>query len=187
MGVGWTLVAAWLVIFAEIDWVPSTITQAEDRCHRIGQHDTVLAQHLVLEGSLDANMARKVVAKQDVIDRALDVMPEEDDGAIPLLPFEEVDRSGSGSTRERIAREAADITPSQIAAALRALQLIAGMCDGARAVDGHGFNKLDSRIGQNLAGNYSLTPKQAALGRKIATKYKRQIGDTLVNEMWGSV
>ena len=71
-GVGHTLTAAHRVLFAEMDWVPAKVSQAEDRCHRMGQDSRVLIQHLVLEGSLDARMVRALVHKQDVIDRALD-------------------------------------------------------------------------------------------------------------------
>ncbi|MEI6084010.1 MAG: DEAD/DEAH box helicase [Verrucomicrobiota bacterium] len=71
-GVGITLTAASHVIFAELDWVPGVMTQAEDRCHRYGQHDNVLVQHLVLEGSLDAHIARTLVEKQEILDQALD-------------------------------------------------------------------------------------------------------------------
>jgi SWI/SNF-related matrix-associated actin-dependent regulator 1 of chromatin subfamily A len=71
-GVGLTLTASSHVIFAELDWVPGNMSQAEDRCHRIGQRGSVLVQHLVLEGSLDAEIARRLVEKQDLIDQALD-------------------------------------------------------------------------------------------------------------------
>jgi hypothetical protein len=71
-GVGLTLTASSTVIFAELWWVPGDISQAEDRCHRIGQTDSVLVQHLVVDGSLDATQAKTIVEKQDVIDRALD-------------------------------------------------------------------------------------------------------------------
>jgi len=71
-GVGLTLTAASHVVFAELDWVPGNVTQAEDRCHRIGQDESVLVQHLVLEGSLDAVMAKTIVAKQEILDKALD-------------------------------------------------------------------------------------------------------------------
>lgn len=71
-GVGLTLTAASHVVFAELDWTPSNVSQAEDRCHRIGQRDHVLVQHLVLDGSLDATMAHTLIAKQAVMDAALD-------------------------------------------------------------------------------------------------------------------
>ncbi len=71
-GLGLTLTAADRVVFAELDWTPATITQAEDRLHRIGQEGNVLVQHLVLESSLDAKMAKTLVRKQEIADRALD-------------------------------------------------------------------------------------------------------------------
>lgn len=71
-GVGITLTAASTVIFAELDWVPGNISQAEDRCHRIGQKEQVLVQHLVLENSLDEQMIETLIKKQEVIDKALD-------------------------------------------------------------------------------------------------------------------
>ena len=77
-GVGITLTASSHVVFAELDWVPGNLTQAEDRCHRIGQKDNVLVQHLVLEGSLDFYIAEKVIAKQKVIDAAMNNQPEKE-------------------------------------------------------------------------------------------------------------
>jgi SWI/SNF-related matrix-associated actin-dependent regulator of chromatin subfamily A-like protein 1 len=74
-GVGITLTASSHVIIAESDWVPATIEQAIARAARIGQRDSVLAQFLVFEGSLDARMAKTVVAKQEVIDQTLDKQP----------------------------------------------------------------------------------------------------------------
>jgi SWI/SNF-related matrix-associated actin-dependent regulator 1 of chromatin subfamily A len=71
-GLGITLTAASTVVFAELDWVPGNITQAEDRCHRIGQINSVLIQHVVLDGSIDATLAKTLVKKQEIIDRALD-------------------------------------------------------------------------------------------------------------------
>lgn len=70
-GVGHTLTAASHLIFAEVDWTPSVLQQAEDRIYRIGQRLRVLIQYLVLAGSLDATMIKRTVAKQEVIDRAL--------------------------------------------------------------------------------------------------------------------
>jgi SNF2 family DNA or RNA helicase len=71
-GTGLTLTASSTVVFAELDWVPGNITQAEDRCHRIGATAPVNIYHLVLEGSLDERMAEMIIEKQRVIDSALD-------------------------------------------------------------------------------------------------------------------
>jgi SWI/SNF-related matrix-associated actin-dependent regulator 1 of chromatin subfamily A len=59
-------------IFAELDWTPGIVSQAEDRCHRIGTKESVLVQHLVLAGSLDAVMARTLIAKQAVLSEVLE-------------------------------------------------------------------------------------------------------------------
>lgn len=76
-GLGLTLTASAHVVFAELDWVPANMTQAEDRTHRIGQRESVLVQHLVLQDSLDARMARMLIRKQRVLDEALDGEPGE--------------------------------------------------------------------------------------------------------------
>ena len=75
-GVGITLTAASHVIFVELDWTPGMVSQAEDRCHRIGQKDSVLVQHLVLDGTLDAKIAKALIKKQSIIDRAIDARKE---------------------------------------------------------------------------------------------------------------
>lgn len=71
-GVGITLTAANTVVFVEIDWVPGVLSQCEDRLCRIGQKKMVHVIHLILGNTLDANMVKKVVGKQIVIDKALD-------------------------------------------------------------------------------------------------------------------
>ena len=71
-GVGITLTSASVAVFAELDWVPANITQAEDRLHRIGQTDSVLIQHLVIDGSIDSKLAKTLVEKQTIIEKALD-------------------------------------------------------------------------------------------------------------------
>lgn len=71
-GVGITLTAASTVIFVEQDWVPGNMSQAEDRCHRIGQKESVLVRYLVFDESLDAAMAQTLIKKSRVADAALD-------------------------------------------------------------------------------------------------------------------
>ena len=64
---GITLTAASRVVFVEQDWRPSKNEQAIDRAHRIGQRDTVFAQFLVFEGSLDARMAKMNLGKKQIM------------------------------------------------------------------------------------------------------------------------
>jgi SWI/SNF-related matrix-associated actin-dependent regulator of chromatin subfamily A-like protein 1 len=75
-GVGITLTAASHVIFVELDWTPGVMSQAEDRCHRIGQKNSVLVQHLAFENSLDVNIAKALIRKQSIITKALDAGKE---------------------------------------------------------------------------------------------------------------
>ena len=51
--VGLTLTSAKMVIFAELFWNPGVLIQAEDRVHRIGQHDSVIIQYLLGKGTFD--------------------------------------------------------------------------------------------------------------------------------------
>ncbi|MFT5687990.1 MAG: SWI/SNF-related matrix-associated actin-dependent regulator 1 of chromatin subfamily A [Planctomycetota bacterium] len=72
-GFGLTLTAASHVVFAELDWVPAHLSQAEDRTHRLGQDNSVLVQHLVLEDSIDARMVRTLIHKQRIVDGVTDI------------------------------------------------------------------------------------------------------------------
>lgn len=70
-GVGITLHASSNVIFAELDWTPANISQAEDRAHRIGQKSSVNVYHYVIDGSIDCYLAKKILEKQEIIDKSL--------------------------------------------------------------------------------------------------------------------
>ncbi len=71
-GVGFTLTASSIVVFAELSWLPNEMEQAEDRAWRIGQINAVLIQYLVIDGSLDARMAEVLVERMENISHALD-------------------------------------------------------------------------------------------------------------------
>lgn len=75
-GVGLNLTVSNHQVFAELDWVPGRIEQAEKRAHRIGQTRPVLIQHLHFEESLDCYMAKKIVEKIEHIEKALDKKPQ---------------------------------------------------------------------------------------------------------------
>ena len=64
------------VVFAELDWRPASMDQAERRVARLGADDKashVLVHHVVLDGSLDATMSNKLIHKQKVIDQAINI------------------------------------------------------------------------------------------------------------------
>lgn len=70
-GTGITLTVARTVLFAELDWVPGNVIQAEDRCHRIGQQLPVRVIHLVAKDSVDARMVHALVEKQENFERVM--------------------------------------------------------------------------------------------------------------------
>jgi len=184
-GTGITLTAASHVVFAEIDWTPSVNRQCEDRCHRIGQDDTVHVQYLVVDGSLESRIARMNVRKQQAIDEAMNDdfdagFYEADADAVDVLPSgadADLEDSVASGTREEIT----ETTPEQKEAILEGLGLLAAYCDGARARDGMGFNKADTEFGKSLAANTSLSDRQAHYGRKLVQRYQGQLDDDLVD------
>lgn len=72
-GVGITLTRADICLFAELDWTPANMVQAEDRLHRIGQESTVNVYYCVAPNSVDGRIARILADKQRVIDEFTDL------------------------------------------------------------------------------------------------------------------
>jgi SWI/SNF-related matrix-associated actin-dependent regulator 1 of chromatin subfamily A len=70
-GVGITLTASQLVVFAELSWSPEELKQCVDRSHRIGQDKPVLAQFLVVKDSIESNIMRTIMSKVRVIKKIL--------------------------------------------------------------------------------------------------------------------
>lgn len=172
-GVGITLTAASHVVFVELDFVPGWISQAEDRCHRIGQTDSVLVQHLVVDETVDAWLAKMLVAKQNVADRGLN------GGSLLAVETLEFD-----FPEPKAPAAPADISRVQIQAVHNNLRMLAGVCDGAAEKDDMGFNGLDAPFGHNLAAQASLSAKQAIAARKMIKKYHRQLGSDRVQAMF---
>lgn len=184
-GVGLTLTASSHVVFAELDWVPGNITQAEDRAHRIGQLNMVLCEHLVFEGSIDARMAHILVEKQEVIGAALDDDAPPPEARELLIPAR--DRAATEtSSRAKIVAEALEMTAERTAAIHRGLRILAAMDrDHARDLNGMGYSRIDVEIGHSLAERCELTSKQAALGARLVNKYRRQLPAELIEQAKG--
>ncbi|XP_053664648.1 SWI/SNF-related matrix-associated actin-dependent regulator of chromatin subfamily A-like protein 1 [Anopheles marshallii] len=66
---GITLTAAQLVLFAELDWNPSTLAQAESRAHRIGQSDNVTVRYLLAKKTADDIIWTMLQRKQETLSR----------------------------------------------------------------------------------------------------------------------
>ncbi|EAA12838.4 SWI/SNF-related matrix-associated actin-dependent regulator of chromatin subfamily A-like protein 1 [Anopheles arabiensis] len=66
---GITLTAAHLVLFAELDWNPSTLAQAESRAHRIGQADNVTVRYLLAKKTADDIIWTMLQRKQETLSR----------------------------------------------------------------------------------------------------------------------
>lgn len=184
------------------------MSQAEDRANRIGQKNMVLVQHLVFEGSIDAAMAMKIISKQEVISSALDretvsaferrvehAKHQEAEAAVVEELAHPAHVGAHSTARSASARQSVDevhreldvegftMTSEQCRAVLYGLQFMASSCDGARALDGAGFNRMDAYLGRQLSMCAELTPRQAALGRRILGKYRRQLGDEMLGRM----
>ena len=179
-GVGITLTAADLVIFAELDWTPGNCLQAEDRACRIGQTRSVLVQYLVFDGSIDARMANMLAEKMEVIEAALD----REGGVKPL------DIPDAPEEKPRPPRKTYPV-PSEEHRKLAALavQRLAAMCDGAHQLDGAGFNKLDTRFGHQLAARAmirQLTDGEVFAAKKLVTRYRRQLDENVFATLWAA-
>jgi SWI/SNF-related matrix-associated actin-dependent regulator 1 of chromatin subfamily A len=163
-GVGLNMTAAQVACFAELDWAPSVVAQAEDRLHRIGQAGSVLVQHLVLDGSIDAMVAQKIVEKQDTISVALDDDGDRIDALYAIsraTPFVEGDR-------ETILNIAAGLSYDDVFAVHDTLKALASR--GRRGV----MSSLDFSVLNILAQQESLEPNQAALGLVLVNKYAQK-------------
>lgn len=173
MGVGWTLTASEHVVFAELPLRPADLSQAEDRTHRIGQRGNVVSEILVFDGSVDAHIAKMLVAKQDVADMALD-----DDTGLSVDLSERPQASTSSLSyvdARKKAYEDAGLSTEECKTLLAKMRYLARRCDGAVVEDGQGFSRFDAQIGHALAECKALSPKQALCARKLAVKYRRQL------------
>lgn len=180
-GVGLTLTKACCVAFCELDWLPGAMTQAEDRAHRIGQLNMVLVLHMVMEGSLDEYMAKRLIEKQELIERTLDSQSEpveddeeddDDDTDKTAGLFAPEKAASKGTTALQLQEEAAKMPPAMQEAAWKSIKIICNEFDKK-------LNGTDRQIAMSVA-SAQVTPSRAALARKIAIKYKHLLEPEMV-------
>jgi SNF2 family DNA or RNA helicase len=71
-GLGITLTAASNAVFFEYGWTPKDMLQAVDRCHRIGQRDSVTGWELMCPLTIDDYMIQILAEKQKIMEEVLD-------------------------------------------------------------------------------------------------------------------
>jgi len=76
-GTGLTLTAASTVVFAELYWTPGMLIQAEDRVHRIGQHNSVNIHYILGKNTLDDELWPLIRRKLEVLGSTLDGKEEQ--------------------------------------------------------------------------------------------------------------
>ncbi|KKM94689.1 hypothetical protein LCGC14_1195850 [marine sediment metagenome] len=84
-GLGLTLTAASNVAFLELPWTPGELSQAEDRCHRIGQENSVTVYYLLAQGTIDEQIASLLDSKGKVLDAVLDGVQTKNDSLLKEL------------------------------------------------------------------------------------------------------
>jgi SNF2 family DNA or RNA helicase len=85
---GITLTRATNVCFLELEWTPAIHDQAEDRVHRIGQHDAVTAWYLLAADTIDETMARLIERKRDLVAAVTDGRERDDEPLVEAVARE---------------------------------------------------------------------------------------------------
>jgi len=88
-GIGITLTAASDVLFIEQGWNPADMDQAADRCHRIGQKDSVTVYTMLCEGTIDERIADLIAKKRLIVNAVLEGEDVDDIGGISMAVLEQ--------------------------------------------------------------------------------------------------
>jgi SWI/SNF-related matrix-associated actin-dependent regulator 1 of chromatin subfamily A len=100
-GHGITLTRASNVAFLDLEWTPAMHDQAEDRCHRIGQHDAVTAWYLLAAETIDETMIELIARKRGIVGAVTDGRRDESEALVQSVVREL--RGGVPRRRLRVA------------------------------------------------------------------------------------
>jgi SWI/SNF-related matrix-associated actin-dependent regulator 1 of chromatin subfamily A len=155
---GITLHASSNVVFCELDWRPGKMDQAADRCHRIGQKNCVQVQWLVVDGSLDALMAKRLMKKLAVIRVALDEEVVANRQVAEAQAVVQTSFSAAVRAAEREASETSSEVERAIAAAVERATQLHAVNEKVRIPD-----REDLRAVEVRGAWYSVTPQEIAV------------------------
>ena len=183
-GIAIDLFAAQNAVFAELDWTPSNLYQAEDRLHRHGQEGSVFIDYLVTKDSIDTWLGNVIVNKQAVIEMVTESKnlteieikePEIDNRTIKI----DNDWLNNLIKLQDELERVTGIHPSVVIKAAKALDEL--NTDWASVVNNVGYNKYDSQFGHALCHldngreRKYLTEKMHLKGIRMLRKYKYQL------------
>jgi SWI/SNF-related matrix-associated actin-dependent regulator 1 of chromatin subfamily A len=96
-GQGITLTRASNVAFLDLEWTPAMHDQAEDRLHRIGQHDAVTAWYLLAAETIDETMIELIARKRGIVGAVTDGRADDSEALV-----QSVVRELRGTPRRRL-------------------------------------------------------------------------------------
>lgn len=208
-GVGITLTHAAHALFVDKMWTPALNWQAEDRICRIGQTRGCIIKSLVCSHVLEQRIYELLGIKTEMIQKGVDTAKTTEtdvtdynlnmsvlkgakigDGKQIIPTTKAIDRivqivaksntiKTPDNVRANVARRQAE-TPLEhwVAGALKKLSSVDG--DRAREINGIGFNKMDSAIGNSFAEQVirggGLSDKQWKTAASFLRKYQKQVG-----------
>jgi len=165
-GVGITLTRSSTVVMVETSYSPSELSQFIDRCHRIGQEDSVDVHLLAVQDSVDVSVMQSLAKKVEVIAALMDgrAMRTRESGRIQAtMPLPALGQAMSRPVREFCH--------------WHVYKLWQAMEKGGVA-DGKGFSAADEAEGRRLAQLKSI-PKLEDFGSMavICARHRAQIED----------
>jgi SWI/SNF-related matrix-associated actin-dependent regulator 1 of chromatin subfamily A len=84
-GVGLTLTAASNVAFVEFPWTYADCCQCEDRCHRIGQKDSVTAYYFLGKNTIDEKVYKIIQIKKNIANAVMGATDNIDENIVDMV------------------------------------------------------------------------------------------------------
>jgi len=84
-GIGITLTASSTVLFIDFPWTPAEYNQSQDRCHRVGQKNSVLIYQIIAKDTIDSKMQELLLEKQAIFDQLFDAKRKQKGKSVSII------------------------------------------------------------------------------------------------------